>query len=99
MSIPVIASKEDKTRLRPFMTNWLILSKFLKNTTEEEVSLLMDMEFEDKCRPDIIYRLHARYGTIRRHRERYELTNKISEVWNERERDRERGRRAFEESN
>lgn len=69
----VMITKQDEIFLARRLCNWIGLSKFLATASEEETIKLLKMEVEGKGRLDIVHRLHSRFNTLRRDREKKEL--------------------------
>ena len=65
------------------LSSWDKLSTVINDYTEEELVNSIIIEMVTKCRMSIIMRLHSRYNTIRREREKtmiLDLCNKINEL-------------------
>jgi hypothetical protein len=58
------------------MSNWMKLANAVyTDLTEENLLVMMKLEYESKNREYILTRLHARYNALRMLRERKELLN------------------------
>lgn len=68
---------EDEKRLIRKLGNWVILSKYLSKASEKDILKLMVFEIKGRRRLDIIHRLHARYNTLRRTREKKEIIGRL----------------------
>jgi len=57
--------------------NWRELNERLAQLTEDEVRELLDTELKVGRRASLIVRLHQRFTTLRAHRERKEMLDKL----------------------
>ena len=68
---------EDERRLVRKLGNWITLSKYLAKAPEEEILKLLALEIKGRRRFDIIHRLHSRYNSKRREREKTEIAERL----------------------
>lgn len=73
----VTVTEKDEIRMARKLNNWLILSKFITQASEEDILKLLVMEIRGRQRFDIIHRLHSRYNSKRRDREKTEIVTRL----------------------
>lgn len=68
---PAQARKEAGFRL-DLLDNWMGLNAEVKDMSEAECEALINHERENRCRPNVILRLHGRFNKLRGLREKQE---------------------------
>lgn len=59
------------------LNNWMELNKVVKDMDEKEAFALIERERQNRCRPNVILRLHGRFNRLRGERERTEFMQKL----------------------
>ncbi len=74
---PAQARKEAKVRV-DLLDNWMGLNAEVKTMSEDEAESLIQHERENRCRPNVILRLHGRFNKLRGIREKSELMRPLA---------------------
>ena len=65
-----MARKKD---FESMCSNWSVLQKHINHLTQDELTLFMKLEKENRNRVNILTRLYSRYSKIRREKEMKKL--------------------------